>query len=71
MNELCPRCQKESPTKWVVVEYEENRVPRWRKVTLCCNERIGGVHSGYSSPDGKTSVSPQFGLGSSLPFNPF
>ena len=69
--ERCSQCGKESPTRWVVVEHETNRVPRWQRKTLCCNESVGEVHFGYSSPDGKASTSPQFGLDSAFLFKPF
>ena len=59
---LCPRCKKKAQFKFVVTEHEMNRVPRWRKKTLCCGSYVGDVEFGYSSPDGKSHVSPQFGL---------
>ncbi len=59
---ICPQCGKEPETRWVLIEHEMNRVPRWQRRTLCCGRYVGDVEAGYSSPDGRGRVSPQFGL---------
>jgi hypothetical protein len=57
----CPSCKQPCCSSWHLVEYEDNRVPRWERTTDCCGVRTGW-HIGYKTPDGSRSVAPQLGL---------